>query len=237
MEYEHRLIFIPMDEERNKGGHLYIDNPSGKILIDTGSPISGCVTGKIAFGGDNHDVPTDLAPLIKLEELFRELQEDNVIGLIGTDILNHYDRLFDIPGEKLTTNTHLTPMGEILPSTSVSGTPSIPLLVNGHETRALFDTGAPVAYFGPQLIERPDHFLKNQQDFFPALGEMGRVNTPVYHATLTLGGIHRDLACGAFTNSLTSLGTMGMGIVGSSLMTDLKVGMSHHQGVVWLEAS
>lgn len=150
--------------------HLCALLSPGDWLIDTGSPVS--------FGETAACLPCATHPVAKshpylsLADL-RGYVGTNVVGLLGGDILNSYEMLFDLPGQKLGIAKSLpgNSAGTRVPLRFTDKT--IPILEARIEDQGavpmIFDTGAQYSYLtdlrGNDL--RP---IGRARDFHAALG-------------------------------------------------------------------
>jgi len=87
MQHTHRLAYL--------AGHLLIDLPEGRFVVDTGSPASFGDSGKATYGGRTHVLPRS-AGGIGLPELAGLGLEARIgarlRGLLGMDIQTPLNR-------------------------------------------------------------------------------------------------------------------------------------------------
>ena len=70
-------------------GHLIVD-VGGRLLLDTGSPVSFSTTGRANWGGRDPDLPTSALGL------------DGITAILGTGLFVHFPVLtFDYPAGRL----------------------------------------------------------------------------------------------------------------------------------------
>lgn len=131
-------------------GHVLIDGGNGRLLVDTGSPLSFHESGRIILCGESFSVPTSLPGADA--DYVSEKVHDRVGGLVGTDILGHFGFKFDVPAGKLAFGPSIEGMRR-LPSRTVMGYLLMEMTVNGRTAQVLLDSGAPVSYVSPSLTE------------------------------------------------------------------------------------
>jgi hypothetical protein len=144
-------------------------------------------------------------------------------GVIGADILNQYDVVFDVNWERVTLHTDPVEMeGATLPMTDLAGVPIIDATVERTPVRLFFDTGAFVTYVRDERIAR--HRGQGMvDDFYPTLG---RFAAPTYRVPVTLGRTVYDLQSGVMPEGLAQLIVAhGVdGILGNEMLRRRQVG-------------
>ena len=201
-------------------GHYFLKLDAGLWLLDTGSPASFGRHG-LTIDGCNFNPPTGYVGL-DADQLSNHVGIE-CDGLLGADILNKFDHLFDAMGGTATISSgKLEHQGEALGLQLFMGIPIVKASVAGVERKMFFDTGAQISYFqGDELAGFPP--AGEVQDFYPGLGQF-QVQT--HYVEVTLGGIFQTLKCGslppALAPTLMMAGTSG--IVGNEILSKRTVG-------------
>ena len=204
-----------------RNGHLFAEFPAGRWLIDTGAPSSFGEPESISIEGDVFRVADNYLGLTAAE-LSRHVGVD-CVGLIGTDILNNYDQLIDIPGGLITTTTDELPsFGSSLELSQYQGIPIITVQIAGVNRRMYFDTGAKISYYQDDDIEQFPQ-AGELTDFYPGFGEF---QTVTYQVQMSLGNKDFTIRCGRLPDLLGAMLAMGgtSGIIGNQIMEDKIVG-------------
>ena len=122
-------------------GHVFVAMTEGTFLLDTGAPVS--------FGR---------VPLLTVEQMRFEVRAGymgltadrlsefvgrDVDGLLGTDILNEFDLVIDIPQSRVRFSTAtLDCQGDRVPLSFVMKVPTLTAIIDATPTMMFFDTGA-----------------------------------------------------------------------------------------------
>ena len=199
----------------NDKGHLFVELPEGSFLVDTGAPGS--------FG--NRDTVTLADKRMALAHSFMGLDaavHERLVGrptswLLGADILNQFDLVFDVPARTLKVST--TPLafeGEAVPVDYVLGVPYLTVNVAGNEEKLFFDTGAQVSYWQDDSLESFPS-MGTLSDFYPGFGEF---STDTHKVPLTVGKRRFEVRCGRLPGMLgMTLGLAGVsGILGNEVL-------------------
>lgn len=148
--------------------HVFIENSGGRILLDTGSPLSCHVDGIIKIEDEEFIVPQTIMNISA--EYLSEKVGCKISGLLGMDILSNFSVwicspqfgnfiLFsergDVNGSKIGTN--------------IMGCPSVNLYVNHQHGTFLFDTGAHISYVSSRFLNGEER-CGVTTDFSPLLG-------------------------------------------------------------------
>ena len=152
-----------------KEGHLFMELDGDLWLIDTGAPAS--------FGNKSHILLLDQTFIIT--DSYMGLDTETLIsyigvsckGLLGADVLNAFDWVFDLAEESVTLSSDTMEMQGIqIPMQAFMGIPIVPVSVNGTTCQMFFDTGAKISYLDGQLISS---FPKQEiiKDFYPGFGD------------------------------------------------------------------
>jgi len=201
-------------------GHYFLKLDAGLWLLDTGSPASFGRHG-LTIDGINFSPPSSYVGL-DADQLSDHvgLQCD---GLLGGDILNKFDHLFDAMGGTATISFgQLEHQGEDLGLQLFMDIPIVKALVAGVEHKMFFDTGAQISYFQGQGLAGclP---AGEVQDFYPGLGQF-QVQT--YFVEVALGGSVQTLRCGSLPPALAPTLMMAdtAGIIGNEILAKRIIG-------------
>ena len=144
-------------------------------------------------------------------------------GLIGTDVLNQFDWIFDLENKLLAFDSaNLMLSGDTLPTRLLMGVPIINVLVSDDKHDMFFDTGAQVSYLQSDALSSfPDAGI--MADFYPTFGEF---ETPTHKVPMSLGSSHSILRCGRLPSVLavTLMAAGTTGIVGNEVFLQRKIG-------------
>ncbi len=214
-----------------RNGHVFVEIGRNLWLLDTGSPASFGGEGLILAGREFHP-PTDYLGLT-VKKLSNHVSVE-CAGLLGCDILNCFDVVMDLPGERIEFSSEELPTGgQTIPIEDVvEGIPIVPAAINQAEQRMFFDTGAGISYW--QDIASLETFPPAGEivDFYPGMGEF-RLET--YRVDVTLGPLTATCRCSALPASLQGLLQMAenvSGIIGNEIMRDRKIGYFPRRGIV-----
>jgi len=206
-----------------KNDHLFIEIEKELWLIDTGSPAS-FGTHSINIGGKDFNIPQSFMGMLDTDYI-REQTKVDCAGLIGSDILNRFDFIFDLQNEEITLSTdELSMEGNYISLGNVMGCCPIAIQVEVEQNRHTFllDTGAAISYFAGIRI---DHFdsLGRFHDFHPGNGDF---ETDMYLVPVSIGDVKLNLRGGTLPSAMEmQIGMLGAhGIIGNELMDNRKVG-------------
>jgi hypothetical protein len=205
---------------RKENGHIIVTFGEADWMIDTGSPSSFGVS-SVNILGTTHQVLRQLMGFSA--EALSQAIHITVTGLIGTDILNQYHILFDLPkGIATISQEQLSVEGLILPMDGLMGIPIISVGFQGNEIKVFFDTGAQVSYCQQEMLEQFP-FVMQFQDFYPGLGNF---NTDLYAVEFQIGNETHCLNCGSLPPLLNATLMMSdtQGIIGNDLIENRKLG-------------
>ena len=182
-------------------GHILAYLWGKVVLIDTGSERSyGNFTthlwGKI-------DLPRTIFGGISLDSLEKFLNF-KVDALLGNDYLSNVDWAINLEKGEFTiysSKAHVQNVDIEVPVKDYFGVPVVPLNVDGKNCEAIFDTGAPISYFSPSLVEglTPTRFAR---DFFPLIGSFG---TPIFKKSVAIGQASFNIEVGTLPKKLSLL--------------------------------
>lgn len=202
-------------------GHVLTTLDGRDWVIDTGSPISLGASGPLRLGGRSFEVPESALGL-SAETLSGHLRHP-VAGLIGTDILNRFDIVFDLPGRCMElSEATLDCDGVVVRTSDLMGVPMVDTEVSGRTRRACFDTGAQIGYFDDAVV-RPFPDCGRFDDFYPLTGDF---QTDTRRVELDLAGSRHAIRCGVLPDELRGMLRWcgAEGIVSNEVMHDRRVG-------------
>ena len=131
-------------------GHLLVDLPEGRVMIDTGCPYSFGEVPRLTVGARVKDIPSALSGFNMAH--VRKLVHGPVVALLGMDLLDAQPVLFDVPagvmrvGALALDDVHGSPRLRLSPRSGAWHPLEFDALVQGRRATVLFDTGAQVGY-------------------------------------------------------------------------------------------
>ena len=176
--------------------------------------------------------------------------EDMVAGLLGADLLAHYDVALDEPSSSLVLYTARPDCGAIAPPDAASGKAhwrAVPIelgdgdkllvdvTVNGQPARAILDSGAPGTFLNPAAARRIGLAAGGRTVRVNGIGE-GRVTGTIQRvASLSLGGIKlADMPVLVAAESSPVLKDADM-LLGTALLAHVPVMISYRSRTLWLK--
>ncbi len=197
-------------------GHLFADINGRDWVIDTGAPLSfgaSCAT----IDAKAFTIGKEYAGLTA--EGLSGLLDHEAAGLLGADVINEFDLLFDVPSGSLSVSeAYLSIDGEVVELNDLMGIPIIEVSIGGEPYRMFFDTGAKISYFQePSLLNYP--VTGSLMDFFPGFGQF---ETKTYLVDLEIEGSTYAFQFGTLPQLLGLTLSMGgtQGIVGNELIRE-----------------
>jgi hypothetical protein len=211
---------------------------NGLWLIDTGSPFSvSSRVETICLDGIECPLRRRL-PGFAIEDL-TEIIGFEATGLLGGDILNRFDWIFDLPNQTITvTAGELDLPGARLPLEGFFSVPAISATVRGELIRALLDSGAELSYFPPRLLEGCA-IGEQFRDFNPYLGwfdvDLHEVSAQIGNSQFILrsGAVRDEIQILAMTLQLAG----ASGLIGNQIFHDRRVGYFPRRGTLILDGS
>ena len=171
---------IPLEIVRD---HLIADWPGiGRVVIDTGSPVTVPGAGDLVPGGLN---------IARLGSLIGTRLD----GLVGMDTLGAQPFVVDWSASRLVLGTaDGVAGGRVVPLELRQGLPVVPMTIGGAERPVILDTGATVSYFVRGLVDMANptgvfHDFVREADFV-------EFDTPLAAVDVTLGSLPFRLAAG-----------------------------------------
>lgn len=212
-------------------GHIFADFDGRDWLVDTGAPLSFGETSRITIDGVDFTLPESYAGLDATR--LSAFIDHPIQGLVGVDVLNNFDTLFDVPASTLTiTAEEIVVDGERIPLEDVMGIPVIEVGIDGESWRMFFDSGARISYFQDESITT---FPSTGEvtDFYPGFGQF---QTDTYLVDFEIGSSQYSFQCGSLPGLLgMTLSLAGTdGIVGNELIFNRKAGYSPRRKVFYL---
>ena len=210
--YEYGLSF--------EKGHLFAEIEGKKFVLDTGSPMSMAASPGLNFRGKDLQLPGNIMGLTAGQ--LSGFIGTEVHGLLGTDVLNEGDLLFDFERGKLVIPGAPLPMeGEAISFKPVMGVPLVEAVVDGQAFGFFFDTGARISYFQEEDVLAGFPRIGTDEDFYPGFG---RFSTDTYRLEVRLLSRAFSLVTGKLPAMLgLSLGMAGAdGILGNEVLQGLK---------------
>ena len=201
--------------------HLYITVDGHDWLIDTGSPVSFGDLSEIEIAGEDFSISKDFNGLTATK--LSEHLDHKSVGLIGTDILNIFNTVFDVKSGTITFSQEKVELdGELLPISQVMGIPIVTVKIAGGDRAMFFDTGAQISYLQNETLSRyPSAGIMD--DFYPGVGTF---QTDTFMIDAKLGDQQLILRCGTLPEllgmTLMMAGTEG--IIGNEILNDNIVG-------------
>ncbi|MGB9609640.1 MAG: hypothetical protein ACPL7M_01600 [Bryobacteraceae bacterium] len=150
-----------------RSGLMFLDH-GGLWLLDSGSPSSFSERESLELEGRGFELAGSLMGFNA--EKISDLVGFEVAGLLGTDVMNELDWLFDLPAGRVTVSTEPLPVaGPSIELDGIMGVPVIPAEVGGKHCQVILDTGAELSYFPVEFF---DGLAPNGRfhDFNPVLG-------------------------------------------------------------------
>ncbi|MCB5249440.1 MAG: hypothetical protein WCY87_06085 [Candidatus Cloacimonadales bacterium] len=216
---------------RQTKGHIIATIEGEDWLVDTGSPLS---FGDIDLVLDGWKIQL-LAECMGIGAKFLTEHTDIPLsGLIGTDILNSLDVVFDLPkGVSRLSPELAVHTGAEIPISLCMGVPVLSARINGEHMNCFFDTGAQVSY-APCCILRQVDQIGIFQDFYPT---MGAFETILHWAELKLGNTLFRIRCGTMPDFMAGMMNISGAtcIIGNEILQDHQIGYFPRQGVLVIE--
>jgi len=209
--------------------HLFVKIESSLWLLDTGAPTSFGNTKSITIAGKKFTIAKSYMGLSSVT--LSEFVGVQCIGLLGADIIGHFDHIFDCTNEKLTVSLdELTHSGQTLQLSDFMSIPILTARISDSECRMFFDTGAQISYYQDDaLTDFPAD--ESITDFYPGVGQF---QTDTYQVDISLSGIDFTLRCGTLPGLLGATLKMAdtQGIIGNQIMNNRVIGYFPRRNVL-----
>lgn len=202
-------------------GHLFLKVDDALFLIDTGAP-SSFGNDRIFNLGDSQFILDDSYLGLDTDVLSQNVGTD-CAGLIGVNILNCFDTLFDHPnGQILFSEPKMRDSTEGIPLSFCMGIPKLEVTVNDTVLPMFLDTGAQVSYLKKEFLNSSPS-LGQVEDFYPGLGTF---QTSLHKVDIELNNRSISVRTGSLPTLLHSLLAMGgaSGILGNEVFLKKRVG-------------
>lgn len=220
------MIELPLHYACN---HLYAKIKDQLWLIDTGSPISFGETKQITLETEKFEIaPTHLG---MTASVLSKITGTSCHGLIGMDVLENFDTLFDLSRAKLViSSSHLPTFGEEHMLEDFMSIPIIEVKIAGVKYKMFFDSGSYICYLQNECATRfPE--LGQVKDFLPLLGEFV---TNTYNVKFVIGKQSYHFQTGRLQGILgTTLLMSGVeGVLGNQLLQKTVVGFFPRRNIL-----
>ena len=211
--------------------HLYLSLEDQLWLFDTGAPQSFGEGGKLVILEKEFPIATSFMGLDAnkvSEHAGVEMQ-----GLLGADIINHFDYRIDVQNESIEISEDSIEMGQSpLQINEFTGIPILTAEIGGAEYSMFFDSGAQYSYFqGDGLSSFPA--LGTVADFYPGVGPF---ETDTFSVPMKIGSVDISTQCGKLPDLLAMTLSMAdtSGIIGNELLLDRVVTYSPKRNLISL---
>jgi len=202
-------------------GHLFLVLDDSLWLLDTGCPGSFGTSNCLSIAGESFSMGRSY-PGLNVEMLSHFIGVP-CAGLIGGNVLDRFDHIFDVTGGQITLSTgELSHFGECLHLDKFMDVPIVTARIGSRSYPMFFDTGAQFSYFqDDSLADYPS--AGNVTDFYPGIGQF---QTDTHTVPVALSGVEFSLRCGRLPDLLgmTLMMANVAGIIGHSILHDRAVG-------------
>lgn len=206
---------------RFQRGHIFVEIGGNLWLLDTGAPTSFGSPRLLTIAGEQFNLETSYLGLTAAT--LSSFVGVPCVGLIGADVLGHFDHIFDVARDSLTVSTtELSHSGQSVCLDELQGIPIFTARIGGANYRMFFDTGAQISYFQDDSLTKFP-FRETVPDFYPGIGQF---QTDTYDVPVWIGGVKFILRCGKLPDPLGAALTMAgvSGIVGNQILVNRTVG-------------
>lgn len=209
--------------------HLYLSLGDHLWLFDTGAPQSFGEGEKLSILGKEFPVASNFMGLNANK--VSEHAGVQMQGLLGADIINHFDYQIDVQKESIEISEDSIEMGQS--PLQIKEFMAIPILtaeIGGTEYSMFFDSGAQYSYFqGDDLSSFPS--LGKVSDFYPGVGPF---ETDTFSVPMKIGSIDISTQCGKLPDLLAMTLSMAdtSGIIGNELLLDRVVTYSPKRNLI-----
>jgi hypothetical protein len=223
-------------------GHVFVELDGDRWLLDTGA-VKSFSTSPRGLTIDGEEVKVErtrsyLDPSAPTGRRYLNLSAATLsqsvgvacAGLLGVDVLNRFDHIFDAADGKLTVSTtELSHGDQTVPLdewrgdriASTMGIPIVTARVKRSDYRMFFDTGAQISYFPAMLgtAEFPSAGIVT--DFHPRAGQL---QTYAHWVPVSLGGVTLILRCATLFDYNILMADSTVGIIGNEILWNRTVG-------------
>jgi len=203
-------------------GHIFVLLDEKLWMINTGARTSFGDDRNLVLCGEKFDINSNYHGYST--DTISQYIDAPCAGLIGADILNRFDIIFDIPSGKLTISKGELPCdGQNLKLDEFMGIPIITVHIDNKECQMVFDTGAQISCFlDDSLTKYPSAGTLMDFNFM-----VGYYKTKTYTVPISLGSTTYTLRCGGtLPDSISKMFTIPLikGIVGNEILKSCVVG-------------
>ena len=214
-----------------QNGHILVAEAGGKMLIDTGSPMSFHSAGRITLCGQTFSVPTTL--MYVDADYISDKVGTRVEGLIGMDIIGRLGMSVDLPAGTVSFGAD-TQGWHRIPS-SIFGVVRMEITAGGRPASVALDTGAPISYISPAYTDGYER-VATKTDFSPFSGT-DTFEVPIYELPVSVaGGEDVKMRLGTLPSDVGSMLSMFSldGAIGLEFLSKTPVLIA--DGSVWLRS-
>ncbi|MEM0952784.1 MAG: hypothetical protein AAGI24_01480 [Pseudomonadota bacterium] len=216
---------------QNHRGSILVNVEGSVFLLDTGTPFS-VADNPIPIAGVTFPAETCYLGIDGVT--LSEQLNTPVDGLIGTDILRHFN-LAVYAGEGMVQFSQLPASGEIVvPIAECAGMPVVALRVGGRVCRMFLDTGSGLSLLLPELLSGTES-VGNTNAWYPLVGNY---RTPFYRLETIFGDRNQSMLFGVAPEVLRPvMETANVhGMLGTELLKFYGLNLSLRDRVIRLEA-
>lgn len=221
-----KMTEFPLSYESD---HLYAKINNQLWLIDTGSPLSFGDFKSIVIEKERFEIPNTHLGITAT--ILSKITGAQCCGLIGMDILENFDILFDLLHAKMVVSIKpLCMFGEQHALEDFMSIPIIKVKVAGVKYKMFFDTGSHICYLQNECVARfPE--LGQEQDFLPMMGEFV---TNTYNVKFVLGKHAFNFQTGRLQGILgaTLLMSGVEGVLGNKVVQKMLIGFFPRRNVL-----
>lgn len=204
---------------RLQNGHLLIRIGPEWFLIDTGCPQSFTERGVLWIDGRYFRLPRAIGH-VSLDDLRRYTGEPGLSGLLGNNVLNQFDHIWNTEcgRARMSSKLDLGHMARNVVPLHIygNGVPVIDVAIGNEMVRALFDTGAQLSYvIEEDRIRYPK--APPAEDFYPGFGKF---TVPTNLVSMGIGDSEYLVRCASMPPSLG----LAPDIIGNTILKDRVTG-------------
>jgi hypothetical protein len=209
--------------------HLYLSLGDELWLFDTGAPQSFGEGEKLSIMGKEFPLASSFMGLDANK--VSEHAGVQMQGLLGADIINHFDYQIDVQNESIEISQDSIKMGDApILIKEFMGIPILTAEIGGAEYSMFFDSGAQYSYFqGDELSSFPP--LGKVADFYPGVGPF---ETDTFSVPMKIGSVEINTQCGMLPDLLAMTLSMAdtSGIIGNELLINRVVTYSPKRNLI-----
>lgn len=210
---------------------MFVELQDERWLFDTGAPSSFGDLTPLHLADHCFELASNYLGLTA--ETLSKLVGVNCCGLIGADIINNFDHIFDQAKSKLILSVdQLSHPGSAIKLSDFMGIPIVEVIIEGSKYQMFFDTGAQYSYFqDDSLANFPS--LGTVEDFFPGVGNF---QTETHELPVVIGQHTFSLQCGRLPSLLGATLMMAntQGIIGNQVFNKPQVAYFPRRNALYL---